>query len=59
MNDPTYDRMEIDGDPTWKLAFVLSELDNDNAPLGWGEYISVARAIRICRPEAAQLIVGD
>jgi hypothetical protein len=35
--DPTYDRGEIDANPEWQLAFSLSEIMNDNAPLGWGK----------------------
>lgn len=59
MNDPTYNREEIDANPHWKLAFVLSELGNDSAPLGWGEYIPAARAINLCKPEVAKMILGD
>ena len=33
MNDPTYDRDEIRRNPVWELAFVLSEIQNDGAPL--------------------------
>ncbi len=40
--DPTYVRAEIDANPTWALAFRLSEVDNDNAPIGWGRYIGLA-----------------
>lgn len=43
MNDPTYVKNEIEANPIWKLAFRLSEVDNDNAPIGWGRYISLAR----------------
>lgn len=42
-NDPTYVRAEIDANPTWRLAFRLSEFDNDNAPIGWSRYIPMAR----------------
>lgn len=42
MTDPTYVRSEIDANPTWHVAFVLSEIMNDQAPIGWGKYISVA-----------------
>ncbi len=45
MNDPTYDRVAIDANPTWRLAFLLSELQNDNAPLGWGKYIWIAESL--------------
>ena len=42
-NDPTYVAAEISANPIWALAFSLSEVDNDNAPLGWFRYIHVAR----------------
>lgn len=44
-NDPTYIQEEIQRNPIWKLAFTMSEIDNDNAPLGWGKYIRLARWI--------------
>lgn len=40
--DPTYVQAEIDAKPEWKLAFRLSEFDNDNAPIGWARYIQMA-----------------
>jgi hypothetical protein len=46
MNDPTYVKQEIDANPTWKLAWRLSELDNDDAPIGWGRYITIAHHVR-------------
>lgn len=42
MSDPTYVKDLIDANPVWKLAFELSEFDNDNAPIGWSRYISMA-----------------
>lgn len=45
MSDPTYDREQIDANPEWELAFVLSEIMNDGAPMGWGRYISVAKCL--------------
>ena len=42
MTDPTYVRAEIDARPEWKLAFRLSEVDNDHAPIGWARYITLA-----------------
>ena len=45
MGDPTYVKEEIDANPEWRLAFLLSELMNDDAPIGWSKYISVARSI--------------
>jgi hypothetical protein len=43
--DPTYVKEVIDRNPVWKLAFVLSEIQNDNAPIGWGKYIRVAECL--------------
>jgi hypothetical protein len=43
--DPTYVKTEIEANPEWKLAHWMSEIDNDNAPIGWGRYIPLARAI--------------
>lgn len=45
MNDPTYIRDEINANPEWALAFFLSEVDNDNAPIGWYRYISMAKCL--------------
>lgn len=42
MPDPTYVRADIDANPIWKRAFYLSELENDNAPIGWSRYIPKA-----------------
>ncbi len=42
MNDPTYVKAEIEKNLIWKMAFWLSELFNDNAPLGWSKYIPIA-----------------
>lgn len=42
MNDPTYNRKEIDANPAWELAFIISEIQNDNAPIGWSKYIWLA-----------------
>lgn len=41
--DPTYAKAEIDADPAWRLAWRLSEVDNDDAPIGWSRYIPLAR----------------
>jgi hypothetical protein len=43
MNDPTYVKATIEASPVWRLAFRLSEVDNDNAPIGWYEYAPLAR----------------
>lgn len=45
MPDPTYDRAEIQKNKAWRVAFVLSELYNDDAPLNWSRYISGANAV--------------
>jgi hypothetical protein len=42
MPDPTYVQAEIDRNPVWALAFRLSEVDNDRAPLGWFQYLGLA-----------------
>jgi hypothetical protein len=45
MADPTYDREQIRANPIWDLAFVLSEIQNDAAPMGWSKYIWVAECL--------------
>lgn len=45
MNDPTYNRNEINVNPEWELAFTLSELMNDDAPFGWSKYIGTAKCL--------------
>ena len=45
MSDPTYVKEHIQANPEWDVAFVLSELQNDNAPIGWSNYIGSARAL--------------
>ena len=45
MSDRTYVRSEIDANPIWKAAFILSVHLNDNAPIGWSYYITVAKAV--------------
>jgi hypothetical protein len=45
VEDPTYNKEKIDQDPVWKLAFWMSEIDNDNAPIGWSRYTILSRAI--------------
>jgi hypothetical protein len=45
MSDPTYDKKIIKRNPIWELAFSLSEIMNDNAPLGWGKYIFTAECL--------------
>ena len=43
--DPTYDKEKINADPVWQLAWSLSEIENDNAPIGWVKYITTARCL--------------
>ena len=45
MADPTYAREDIRANPVWDVAFVLSEIQNDGAPIGWGRYISTAKCL--------------
>lgn len=45
MNDPTYDTTEIEANLVWAVAFSLSEIENDNAPLGWSKYIGTAESL--------------
>ena len=45
MTDPTYIKAEIEKNPVWELAFFLSEVKNDNAPIGWSKYIGLANSI--------------
>lgn len=45
MADPTYVRADIEANPEWHLAFVLSEIQNDGAPIGWSRYILTARCL--------------
>lgn len=49
MPDPTYVRELIDANPIWRRAWELSELFNDNAPIGWSAFIEQAET------EAAKL----
>jgi hypothetical protein len=45
MDDPTYDKDAIRKNPEWDLAFVLSEITNDRAPIGWGKQIYTAKCL--------------
>lgn len=45
MSDPTYEREKIEANPEWDVAFTLSEIFNDSAPLGWGKYIGRAQCL--------------
>lgn len=41
--DPTYVASIIEANPAWSLAFRMSEVINDEAPLGWSRYIILAQ----------------
>lgn len=41
-SDFTYVKEEIESKREWSLAFRLSEVHNDNAPIGWTHYIGLA-----------------
>jgi hypothetical protein len=45
MNDPTYVKTEIEANPVWELAWTLSEIMNDGAPIGWSKYIFAAECL--------------
>lgn len=45
MDDPTYNVEEINKNPVWQLAYSLSEIMNDDAPLGWAKYIFAAECL--------------
>lgn len=45
MLDPTYVKEEIEANIEWYLAWILSEIYNDMAPLGWSRYQTTAREL--------------
>ena len=45
MIDPTYNQEEIAANPEWQIAFSLSEMMDDEAPIGWSKYIFAARGL--------------
>lgn len=45
MQDSTYDTEIIKANPIWELAFTISEIDNDQAPIGWNRYIYLAELL--------------
>lgn len=45
MPDPTYVKEEIEANPVWQVAWVLSEIENDGAPIGWSKYIGTAKCL--------------
>jgi hypothetical protein len=45
MMDPTYNKELIESTLLWHIAFILSEMSNDDAPIGWSKYIPTAKVI--------------
>jgi hypothetical protein len=45
VKDPTYNTDEIEANPIWQLAFSLSQIRDDFAPIGWGKYIWTAECL--------------
>jgi hypothetical protein len=43
--DPTYNTELIQANRLWHVAWVLSEIRNDSAPIGWSRYISDAECL--------------
>lgn len=43
--DPTYVQAEIDQNPVWQLAWTLSQILDDNAPIGWSGHIPTATCL--------------
>ena len=51
--DPTYNQEDLKFNGVWHIAFIISEMVNDNAPIGWSKYIPLAEeAIKKAREEA-------
>ena len=46
MSDPTYVKAQIDANPVWAVAWWLSEIHNDAAPMGWARYIPIAEELQ-------------
>lgn len=42
MPDPTYDQEKLNCNGVWHIAFIISEMVNDGAPIGWSKYIPIA-----------------
>lgn len=45
MIDPTYDTDEIKKNKVWYLAYVLAQIKDDNAPIGWSRWITTAECL--------------
>lgn len=60
--DPTYDKEKIEKNPEWSLAFLLSEIMNDNTPMGWLKYIGPAKCVlaaRVVLPRGETMVVPE
>lgn len=44
-SDPTYVQSEIDGNPVWALAWTISQIVDDKAPIGWSRHIPTAQCL--------------
>ncbi|MFN3261234.1 MAG: hypothetical protein ACE37J_11820 [Pikeienuella sp.] len=53
--DPNYVREAIDAQPFWRAAFALSEMWNDEAPIGWSAYGDEAQRMIRAAADAAAL----
>lgn len=45
--DPTYDKEQIRCNGEWGIAFIISEMVNNNAPIGWSKYIPLAKEMLV------------
>ncbi len=45
MRDPTYDAKEIDANHEWKLAWMIAQIIDDNAPIGWSKHCPLAKGL--------------
>ncbi len=45
--DPTYDKEQIRRNGVWGIAFIISEMVNDGAPMGWSRYIPLAKEMLV------------
>lgn len=45
MSDPTYNRDIIRSNGVWEIAYIISQMLDDNAPIGWSKYIPLAEEV--------------
>lgn len=45
MIDPTYDTNEIKKNEAWHVAWVLAQIKDDDAPIGWAKWIPTAECL--------------